>query len=190
MLSRSSHDCDPHSGEKAANGKAMVDRVTAHKGGFLLLTADGWQDWATAIEADLQGPAEPQDVAAALAAALAQRPLFCDLLAHAQLNLERGVTQEQVRDFKITTLDAIDRITGALTRALPWLTRGQAVDVIAGATAMAAQQWQTSNPPDTLARLYAEDSLVAHVASAFTPRLTRLVTLLLTGAATASNGEP
>lgn len=176
--------------EAGVHKSAVLRYFASREAVFLVLTADGWQDWATAIEADLRGPAEPQDVAAALAAALAQRPLFCDLLAHAQVNLERGVTQEQVRDFKITTLDAVDRITGALTRALPWLPRGQTVDVIAGATAMAAQQWQTSNPPDTLARLYTEDPLFTHVASEFAPRLTRLITMLLTGAATASNGEP
>ncbi|MFI1864678.1 hypothetical protein [Streptomyces jumonjinensis] len=111
------------------------------------------------------------------------------MLGHAQLNLERGVTQQQVRDFKVTTLDAVDRIARALTTALPWTDRGQAVDVIAGTTAMAAQQWQTSNPPETLARLYAEDPLLAHVASEFVPRLTGLVTLLLAGASTASQGE-
>ncbi|MFE3466464.1 hypothetical protein [Streptomyces sp. NPDC059185] len=76
--------------------------------------------------------------------------------AHAQLNLERGVPLEQVRDFKVATLDAVDRIAHAPTTSMPWLSRGQAVDVIAGTTAMAAQQWQTSNPPETLARLYAE----------------------------------
>ncbi|MCX5106560.1 TetR/AcrR family transcriptional regulator (plasmid) [Streptomyces sp. NBC_00053] len=167
----------------------MLRYFASREAVFLLLTADGWQDWATAVEETLKAPAGPPAVAAALAASLAERPLFCDLLAHSQLSLERGVTQEQVRAFKLTTLDAVDRISHALTVALPWLTRGQAVDVIAGTTAMAAQQWQTSNPPEALARLYAEDRLFAHVASEFTPRLARLVTLLLSGAA-ASRSDP
>ncbi|MFJ3906262.1 TetR family transcriptional regulator [Streptomyces sp. NPDC090025] len=169
--------------EAGVHKSAVLRYFASREAVFLQLTADGWQDWATGVEETLQAPADPPAVAAALAAALAQRPLFCDLLAHAQLNLERGVTQEQVRDFKVAALDAVDRITHALITALPWLTRGQAVDVIAGTTAMAAQQWQTSNPPESLARLYAEDPLFAHAASEFTPRLTRLVTLLLTGAA-------
>lgn len=176
--------------EAGVHKSAVLRYFESREAVFLLLTADGWQNWAAAVDETVQGPAAPAEVAAALATTLADGPLFCDLLAHAQLNLERGVTQEQVRGFKATTLDAVDRITCVLTTALPWMTRGQAVDVIAGTTAMAAQQWQTSNPPETLARLYAEDPLLAHAASEFTPRLTRLVTLLLAGAAAASGGEP
>lgn len=175
--------------EAGVHKSAVLRYFASREAVFLLLTADGWQDWATAVEETLQAPADPAAVAATLVAALAERPLFCDLLAHAQLNLERGVTLEQVRDFKATTLDAVDRITNALITDLPWLTRGQAADAIAGTTAMAAQQWQTSNPPETLARLYAEDPHFAHAASEFTPRLIRLVTLLLSGAA-ASRSDP
>ncbi|KOU34450.1 TetR family transcriptional regulator [Streptomyces sp. WM6378] len=176
--------------EAGVHKSAVLRYFASREAVFLLLAADGWQDWADAVEESLQGSEEPAAAAAVLVTTLAERPLFCDLLAHAQLNLERGVTQEQVRDFKVTALDAVDRISRALSAALPWLARGRAVDVIAGATAMAAQQWQTSNPPETLARLYAEDPLFAHVASEFAPRLTRLVTLLLTGAAATSGGEP
>lgn len=162
---------------------AVLRYFASREAVFLQLAADGWREWAAAVEAALPGPADPAAVAAAVAASLAERPLFCDLLAHAQLDLERGVTREQVRDFKIAALDAVDRVAGALATALPRLTGEQALDVVAATTAMAAQQWQTVNPPDTVARLYAEDPLFAHVASEFAPRLTRLVTLLLTGAA-------
>ncbi|WP_329615221.1 TetR/AcrR family transcriptional regulator [Streptomyces brevispora] len=176
--------------EAGVHKSAVLRYFASREAVFLLLTADGWQDWATTVEEALHGPVDLQEVAATLAATLAEHPLFCDLLAHAQLNLERGVGKEQVRDFKVTTLDAVDRIARALTTTLPWMSRGQAVDVIAGATAMAAQQWQTSNPPETLACLYAEDPLLAHAASEFAPRLTRLVTLLLAGAsATAAQHE-
>jgi AcrR family transcriptional regulator len=169
--------------ESGVHKSAVLRYFASREAVFLLLTAEGWQNWASTVEEALHDLSDPGEVAAALAATLAGQPLFCDLLAHAQLNLERGVSREQVRDFKVTTLGAVDRIVCALTTALPWMPRGQAVDVIAGTTAMAAQQWQTSNPPETLARLYAEDPLLGHAASAFTPRLTRLVTLLLAGAA-------
>ncbi|GGZ51198.1 TetR family transcriptional regulator [Streptomyces inusitatus] len=168
---------------------AVLRYFASREAVFLLLTAEGWQDWADAVGEALRGPEDPRTVATALAATLGDRPLFCDLLGHAQLNLERGVTRQQVRDFKVTTLDAVDRVARALTTALPWMDRGQAVDMIAATTAMAAQQWQTSNPPETLARLYAEDPLLAHMASEFVPRLARLVTLLLTGASATSRGE-
>jgi AcrR family transcriptional regulator len=121
-------------------------------------------------------------VAGVLAASLAERPLFCDLLAHAPLHLERGVSEQEVRAFKLTVLDAVDRIVHALRTALPGLTGTQAVDLVAGVTAMAAALWQTANPPKTLARLYAQDPRLGHAAVEFTPRLKRMIAMLLAGA--------
>ncbi|MFJ2904320.1 TetR family transcriptional regulator [Streptomyces sp. NPDC087212] len=179
-------------GEAGVHKSAVLRYFASREAVFLLLTGEGWQGWATAVEEGLRGASVAEEglrgasaadgVAAVLVGTLAERPLFCDLLGHAQLHLERGVTQEQVRDFKVVTLDAVERIAGALIAVLPWLGRGQAVDIVAGTTSMAAQQWQTSNPPETLARLYAEDPLLAHAASEFAPRLRRLVGLLLAGA--------
>ncbi|MFB7629983.1 TetR family transcriptional regulator [Streptomyces sp. NPDC056149] len=169
--------------EAGVHKSAVLRYFESREAVFLQLTAEGWQDWAATVGEVLIEPAPSGDVAAALAGTLAARPLFCDLLAHAQLNLERGVTRQQVRDFKLTTLEAVDRLARALTVALPELGRERAVDVVAGTTAMAAAQWQTSNPPENLALLYAEDPEFAHVATDFSPRLTRLVALLLSGAA-------
>ena len=130
---------------------------------------------------DVAGVATDQ-VAGVLAATLAERPLFCDLLAHAPLHLERGVSEQEVRGFKLTVLDAVDRIVYALRTALPGLTGTQALDLVAGVTAMAAALWQTASPPETLARLYAQDPRLGHAAVEFTPRLTRMIAMLLAGA--------
>ncbi|MFB6815635.1 TetR family transcriptional regulator [Streptomyces sp. NPDC056347] len=174
--------------EAGVHKSAVLRYFESREAVFLLLTADGWQDWAAAVEGVLREPMGPRETAAALAATLAERPLFCDLLAHAPLTLERGVSREQVRDFKVTALGAVDRVARALAVALPSTTRERAVDVIAGTTAMAAQQWQTANPPETLAALYAEDPLLGHMAAEFTPRLARLVAMLLAGAARPEEG--
>ncbi|MFE7464855.1 TetR family transcriptional regulator [Streptomyces sp. NPDC057499] len=174
--------------EAGIHKSAVLRYFESREAVFLLLTADGWQDWAAAVEGVLREPMGPRETAAALAATLAERPLFCDLLAHAPLTLERGVSREQVRDFKVTALGAVDRVARALAVALPSTTRERAVDVIAGTTAMAAQQWQTANPPETLAALYTEDPLLGHMAAEFTPRLARLVAMLLAGAARPEEG--
>lgn len=42
-----------------------------------------------------------------LAQTLVQRPLFCDLLAHILLKLERNVSLNAVRAFKIRAIDDI-----------------------------------------------------------------------------------
>lgn len=167
--------------EVGVHKSAILRYFETREAVFLLLTADGWQDWAAAVEQALPGPTDPQDVAALLAGTLADRTLFCDLLSHAPLHLERGVSEQEVRSFKLTTLDAVDRVIRALTRAMPWIDKNQGTDLIAGVTAIAASLWQTSNPPDTLARLYVSDPRLAHAIVEFAPRLERLAGLLLAG---------
>ena len=76
----------------------------------------------------------PASVAGALAASLAARPMFCDLLAQAPLNLERNVSLEAVRAFKLVTLEEVEAIGAALRRALPALTARDTIDIIAAAT--------------------------------------------------------
>ncbi|MET8829154.1 TetR family transcriptional regulator [Streptomyces sp. NPDC004610] len=169
--------------EAGVHKSAVLRYFESREAVFLLLTAQSWQDWAGAVEDRLTGPADPREIAAALAGTLADRPLFCDLLAHAPLHLERGVSQQEVRAFKVTVFKAVDRLVETLTTALPGVTRPGAVDVIAGVTGLAASLWQTANPPDTLARLYAEDPAFAHTPVEFAPRLERLVALLLTATA-------
>lgn len=149
---------------------------------FLQLTAESWQDWAGAVRESLPpGPAAPGVVAAALAATLVNRPLFCDLLAHAPLNLERNVSLASVRAFKLSALAAVEEIRSVLIRALPGFGPGQAGDLVAAVTAFAATLWQIGNPPPTLAVLYAEDPRLAHAAVDFPPRLRDLTEATITG---------
>jgi AcrR family transcriptional regulator len=149
---------------------------------FLQLTAEGWQDWAKALRETLPpGPAGPRIVAAAITATLVNRPLFCDLLGHAPLHLERNVSLEAVRTFKLTALAAVEEIRTVLVRALPGLTPRHAADLLAAVTALAASLWQTGNPPPTLALLYTEDPRLAHAAVDFPPRLRDLTEATITG---------
>jgi AcrR family transcriptional regulator len=149
---------------------------------FLQLTAEGWQDWAAALRDALpSAPASPSAVAAAVTDTLSARPLFCDLLAHAPLHLERNVSLESVRAFKLTALAAVDDIRAAFTRALPALSPRAAVDLVAAVTALAAALWQTGNPPPTLAVLYAEDPRLGHAAVDFPARLRHLTEATING---------
>jgi Tetracyclin repressor-like, C-terminal domain len=118
-----------------------------------------------------------------LADTLARRGLFCDLLAHAPLSLERAVCPDAVREFKLTALQAADEIAGCLVAAAPALTPGAARDLVATANALAGSLWQTANPPPALARLYAEDPRLGHAVVDFGPRLERLLTATAEGLA-------
>jgi AcrR family transcriptional regulator len=152
---------------------------------FLKLTAAGWRDWSPALRADLARctPGDAPAVAEAFAGTLVARPMFCDLLAQAPLNLERNVSIDSVREFKLVTLEEVDAITARL-HGLLGLSEQQGVDVIATATSMAGALWQMATPGPEVRQLYRSDPRLAHAIVEVGPRLVRVLTALLTGLAT------
>jgi AcrR family transcriptional regulator len=150
---------------------------------FLKLTAAGWHDWSADLRgrlSQLEPGAEPALIATAFAETLTSRPMFCDLLAQAPLNLERNVSLDSVRSFKLVTLDEVAAISAELTRLLG-LTEQQAVDVIATATSLAGALWQMATPGPEVQALYRSDPRLAHAVVDVGPRLTRILTSLLEG---------
>ncbi|WP_086725330.1 TetR/AcrR family transcriptional regulator [Streptomyces carpinensis] len=149
---------------------------------FLKLTAEGWRQWSADLRGDLErrAHATPAEVAAVIAATLAARPMFCDLLAQAPLNLERNVSIESVRAFKLVTFEEIELI-GAELRRLLGLTELQTIDTIATATSMAGALWQMSSPGPRLRELYETDPRLGHAVVEVEPRLRRVLAAFLTG---------
>ncbi|MFF0390805.1 TetR/AcrR family transcriptional regulator [Kitasatospora sp. NPDC004615] len=151
---------------------------------FLELTAQGWREWSGALRAGLEARerATPAEVAELLAATLSARPMFCDLLAQAPLNLERNVSLEAVRTFKLVTLDEVALIGVELNRLLG-LTEQQVLDLAATATGMAGALWQMATPGPRLQALYAGDPRLGHAIVEVEPRLRRILAAYLTGTA-------
>ncbi|MER7707735.1 TetR family transcriptional regulator [Kitasatospora sp. NPDC097605] len=158
---------------------------------FLRLTAEGWDEWSRALTARLRDTPDlgPAAVARAFAATLAARGPFCDLLAHAPLNLERNVSLDAVRDFKLATLAAREPVTAAVRARLPALTGQDVTDLFATAVALAGAMWQIANPGPEVAALYRADPRLAHAVIDLEPRLTRILTATLRGL-TAGPGTP
>jgi AcrR family transcriptional regulator len=150
---------------------------------FLRLTADGWREWSAALRAGLGELAAPtpEAVAGVFASTLAARGLFCDLLAQAPLNLERHVSLDAVRTFKLVTLAEVDAIVTVVRRLMPALTERDGVDLIAAATAMSGAFWEMATPGPEVAALYRSDPRLAHAVVDVEPRVTRLLQALLTG---------
>jgi AcrR family transcriptional regulator len=150
---------------------------------FLRLTADGWREWSAALRAGLGELAAPtpEAVAGVFASTLAARGLFCDLLAQAPLNLERHVSLDAVRAFKLVTLAEVDAIVTVVRRLMPALTERDGVDLIAAATAMSGAFWEMATPGPEVAALYRSDPRLAHAVVDVEPRVTRLLQALLTG---------
>ncbi|EYT82028.1 TetR family transcriptional regulator [Streptomyces sp. Tu 6176] len=148
---------------------------------FLSLSATEWRMWTAEVCRTLgsAGRSTPSDVARVLAATLVARPLFCDLLAHTPLNLERNVSVDAVRSFKTSTLHQVDLISTELRRLLG-LSRQQAVDTVATATGMAGALWHMSTPGEQVRELY-ECELKDAVVD-LEPQLRRILSALLSGA--------
>jgi hypothetical protein len=130
-------------------------------------------------------PDRVRTIATAVADSLVTRPLFCDLLAQAPLNLERNVSLDSVRSFKLTALAESAAVADALRRKLG-LSERQARNVVTTATGMAGALWQMAAPGTELRDLYRTDPQLAHALVDVGPRLTDILTGLLTGYATAA----
>ncbi|MFI2242513.1 TetR/AcrR family transcriptional regulator [Streptomyces chrestomyceticus] len=134
---------------------------------------------ATAVHGTDREP-RAHAVAGLLAESLVARPLFCDLLAHTPMNLERNVSPESVRAFKATALAEVAAVSEALCRVVA-LSPAQAGDVVATATSMAGALWQMAAPGTELRRLYESDPDLAHAVVDVAPRLTGILSALIRG---------
>jgi AcrR family transcriptional regulator len=155
---------------------------------FLELTAEAWRDWTAALHAGLDA-VEPDaaipDAAALVAEVFARsfgdRPLLCDLIAHTPLNLERNVSPEAVRRYKLTSLGAVDEAAAIVHRVLPELTLTEGGEFVAALASLAGAVWQIANPTAVLAEFYASDPALARACVDLTPRLRRTAEILLAG---------
>jgi AcrR family transcriptional regulator len=150
---------------------------------FLRLTADGWREWSAALRARLDAAEEmsPAAVGTTFAATLAERGMFCDLLAQAPMNLERNVSVEAVRTFKLATLTEVDAIVTATHRLLPTLTEEDGVDLVAAATSLSGAFWQMATPGPEIAALYRSEPGLAHAVVDVESRVARILSAMLTG---------
>ena len=150
---------------------------------FLELTAAAWRDWAQALHAglDAAAPGDAALVAAVFARSFADRPLLCDLIAHTPLNLERNVSPEAVRRYKLTSLAAIGEAARMVRRVLPELTPAECTEFVATLASLAGSLWQIANPVPALAELYASDPALAQACVDLTPRLRRTAEIILAG---------
>jgi AcrR family transcriptional regulator len=150
---------------------------------FLRLTAEAWREWSGVLRAELGVLTDPTPVAVAavFAGTLAARGAFCDLLAQGPLNLERNVSVEAVRAFKLVTHAELDAIALVVRSLLPTLSGGDAVDLIAAATSLSGAFWQMATPGPEIAALYRSDPRLSHAVVDVEARVQRLLTALIQG---------
>jgi AcrR family transcriptional regulator len=130
------------------------------------------------------GPGSPETadlVADVVARSFGDRPLFCDLLAHTPLNLERNVSPEAVRAYKLISLGAVSEAADVVYRALPYLTEQECREFISVVASLAGNLWQIANPVPALAAMFAADPALSLACIDLVPRLRRTGEVLLAG---------
>ncbi|MCT2586947.1 TetR/AcrR family transcriptional regulator [Actinophytocola gossypii] len=150
---------------------------------FLRVAQADWEDWAAAMTGALAplAPGSVAEVSAALARTLAERPLLCDVLTHAPLNLERNVSMDAVRAYKRAAHAATVEVMAAARRVLPELSEEDALDLVGATCMVAASLWQVTHPPPLLADLYEHEPGLEHATLEFEPTIVRLATTLILG---------
>jgi AcrR family transcriptional regulator len=158
---------------------------------LLVLTAQEWASWARKVTEALEGSqvVRVEQVASRLADSISGRPLFCDLLAHASLTLEREVPLEVARTFKLAALDAVESIGSTIARTVPELSEPEARDLVTVTTALAAMLWQYAHPPPALEQLYRDDPRLGHTIWDFRARLSRMIRYAAAGMTTPVSGS-
>lgn len=180
-------------GTRAITLTEIADAIDMHKSAllryfqtreqiFLVLAGQNWREWSMVLRKRLSRTAanHPRNVAKTFARTLVERPLFCDLLAHVPLNLERHASLEGIRSFKLAALEEVAAIAAELRRLLD-LSQPQAINVVSTAVSMAGALWQMATPAPEVAKLYREEPLLAHAIVEVEPRLTHILSGLISG---------
>jgi AcrR family transcriptional regulator len=98
-----------------------------------------------------------EQLATAIAASLAERPVLCDLMSTQAAVLEHNVSVEAVTRFKVAGLADAERFAGLVRDALPELGEDAAWSYTIGAWLMASALWTHARPPAALLEAYAAD---------------------------------
>ncbi|MEV8565630.1 TetR family transcriptional regulator [Streptomyces sp. NPDC051322] len=145
---------------------------------FLVLAAEGWQQWQDAVTERLEAG---DDAVGALAGTLVELPLFCDLLSVTATVLEHNISLEAARTFKHTALGTIHALAAQVSRSLPELTENEGRDLVTTATALAGMLYPVATPPPVLIELYDREPELAAARPPLLPTLHRTLAALAAG---------
>jgi AcrR family transcriptional regulator len=132
---------------------------------LLELLAGASREWLDHLAAELPSAVRrragfnrrAEQLATAISASLAARPVLCDLLSTQAAVLEHNVSVEAVARFKLAGLADAERFAGLVRDALPELSEDGAWQYTIGAWLMASALWSHARPPAALVAAYAAD---------------------------------
>jgi AcrR family transcriptional regulator len=156
---------------------------------LLELLARSVREWLGHLAAELPSAVRPragfkrraEQLAAAIAQSLAERPVLCDLMSSQAAVLEHNVSVEAIARYKLAALADAEVIAGLVRDALPELSQDDAWRYTVGAWLMTAALWAYARPPEAVLEACAADERLEKVQLDFPATLEDYLTTLAIG---------
>ena len=175
---------------RAGLAKSNVLRYFESREAVLLELLDSaWQDWLAQLDAELAEAVVAGDpvasradqLAAAVAASLAARPMLCDLISAQAAVLERNVSPQIAAQYKRASIAGISALGALLLRSVPELGEPDAFRLAGAAVMTTAAVWPHTQPSAAMLAAYAADPALAAMRLDFTATLREVLEVLTAG---------
>jgi AcrR family transcriptional regulator len=175
---------------RAGLAKSNVLRYFESREAVLLELLDSaWQDWLAQLDAELADAVAAGDpvasradqLAAAVAASLATRPMLCDLISAQAAVLERNVSPQVAAQYKRASIAGISALGALLLRSVPELGEPGAFRLAGAAVMATAAVWPHTQPSAAMLAAYAADPALAAMRLDFTATLREMLEVLTAG---------
>jgi len=175
---------------RAGLAKSNVLRYFESREAVLLELLDSaWQDWLAQLDAELADAVVAGDpvasradqLAAAVAASLAARPMLCDLISAQAAVLERNVSPQVAAQYKRASIAGISALGALLLRSVPELGEPDAFRLAGAAVMTTAALWPHTQPSAAMLAAYAADPALAAMRLDFTATLREVLEVLTAG---------
>jgi AcrR family transcriptional regulator len=175
---------------RAGLAKSNVLRYFESREAVLLELLDSaWQDWLAQLDAELADAVVAGDpvasradqLAAAVAASLAARPMLCDLISAQAAVLERNVSPQVAAQYKRASIAGISALGALLLRSVPELGEPDAFRLAGAAVMTTAAVWPHTQPSAAMLAAYAADPALAAMRLDFTATLREVLEVLTAG---------
>src|SRR5580693_7858515 len=172
---------------RAGLAKSNVLRYFESREAVLLVSA--WQDWLVQLDRDLAGALDPAapvaarcgQLAGAVAASLAARPMLCDLISAQAAVLEHNVSPQVAAQYKRASMTGIAALSDLMLRCVPELGELDAVK-LAGVTVMTTGAlWPHTQPSAAMLAAYEADPVLASLGLDFTETLREVLEVMSAG---------
>jgi len=175
---------------RAGLAKSNVLRYFESREAVLLELLDSaWQDWLGQLEEELAGAVDAgapvasraDQLAAAVAASLAARPMLCDLISAQAAVLERNVSPQVAAQYKRASIAGISALGALLLRSVPELGEPDAFRLAGAAVMTTAALWPHTQPSPAMLAAYTADPALAAMRLDFTGTLREVLEVLTAG---------